>query len=777
MNLDPQFRTLSQNFHQSKYCSGNISFESLTAGDIASDELYEQVIRQTVKRELAKAKIPSHGIQVSLKLPEDPSSNTVTWHCKVEDGSAVDFAKVRSVLADSVGTLSLADSLNEFTEVCAPKLKSMKVTDIALSATGTDPIHLAGSAKLSTVNLSSWKANSRVLKAAINDALNTFALEAMGEELAKEVKLGFGLQPVTTGLSFTPSDGGGLQLDWNFDHSVMAQSPNLKTALESFNDVLKTPAGMKKLTSMFKDLAWTNGVPRTKLTRSEFTPVIKGEGSQGGQVPIFAGADKQWTTISGGFDAKSLRALKGPVLGRAAQDLLTGMLWKRGLNVPRSLVSVVASDDGAIHFNIRVPDNSLSAKVKAELEQLVAGNPANLVNRLKVCVADQLQLEADDDSEALGLTKLSREQCKKILAGALGEIKPIDNVERLECTGLVTVGGMRSRVMAEHLDSLKGTMSELCFQHGINARFKVEIDKSVKSRRGQVKLKYEATTDSAFHSAQVHELLKGIFSGEGRKDSSADGLEFVEAFKKRVERTNGTDSMLALQRLKLVQAEATTKQQLDEMENTELTPTQPFKSNRRSRRSGKESKTAKARSPTDKLVKASELVSSAPAEEEEDEATVARVRRRRNRAARRAASREGTGDDEAASERRRRRGERRRKRESKKKTAEELETERREALVKAKEEEQERAKAEGPTLDGVFAVSGIDHDEVTPSVKKHMVTAMLSTLVGLEVQIEAENIKIKNVTGLRNGNVSIDYTLNIPGVKHDDPVVQKAVAD
>ena len=465
----------------------------------------------------------------------------------------------------------------------------------------------------------------------------------------------------------------------------------------------------------------------------------------------------------------------------AMRDLISGIFWKHGMNVPRDVVEVIQGADGIVRFKVRTPDNSLSLAARDELNHLVVQDPKLLLAKVKVCLAGALELDGDHDSVELATMNMSREDVKRLLSTSAGTIAAVEDVGAPEVVGRITVGGMRSKVMAEHMDSLNATLSELCFQNGINARFKLSIDRKERTRRGTVKLKYEALTGDAFDGAKIQELLATVFDTSNKATDNLDGVEFIESFKKRVERSSGTDGMLALQRMKLVGAEAEVTKKLDDLEGAELTVTKPFQK-ARSRRSRGEAKATAAdriaspdRAGMGRLVKASELISATEVGDIDD-AEVTKSRKRRERKSRKERrSRGSAGGDDAVSERRRRRGERRNKRgEGKKKSAEEKEQERQEAMKADQAAAAAAAKAEGVTLKGMFVLSGIDNDEITKNVKKHMVDAMLTTLVGLEATVTAENVNLKSVTSLSNGHQSVAFEIRVPGVTTTDPVLEQA---
>ena len=77
----------------------------------------------------------------------------------------------------------------------------------------------------------------------------------------------------------------------------------------------------------------------------------------------------------------------------------------------------------------------------------------------------------------------------------------------------------------------------------------------------------------------------------------------------------------------------------------------------------------------------------------------------------------------------------------------------------------------GAILDGAFNLTGIDHDEVTETVKEHIIKSLVNTLVGLECEVKDDDVKIKHVSNMRNGNQSVSFQINLKGVAHDAPVV------
>ncbi len=151
------------------------------------------------------------------------------------------------------------------------------------------------------------------------------------------------------------------------------------------------------------------------------------------------------------------------------------------------------------------------------------------------------------------------------------------------------------------------------------------------------------------------------------------------------------------------------------------------------------------------LVRADKLVAQAiQGEEVAEEVTIARKRREKASSKAVVAVAEAADVAEIAetktSERRRRREERRGTRENKRQSVVEDEEERTVAVKQAHAAASEVSVSsddDGPTLSGMFIMSGIDHDEITENVKKHMVGAMLTTLVGLEPAVAEENIRIK----------------------------------
>ena len=796
LDVDPQLRALTQNLHSSKYCSGTLTFEEATAGEIRSNPHMEHVIQQAIKREFAKANVPPESVQVSLQLPADGASNTLTWKCKVGDGSKVDFAKVRGVISETVSTLSMAESLLEFGEVCTPKVRALKVKDMALVSTATDKTHHGGSATMNNINARTWKVHSRELKQIAHKTLNQMATEAMGKDAAEKFAMSHGAFPLATAVHFNKQDGGSIQVDWSYDDSIASQVPECKEALEKFVNSMQTPNGVAALSKAFKKCAAAEGVPSGHLSRSHFQAMAPTTDAKiGGDFAtqmvrtttcvsflmllattavssnatnallLQAGVKRKWVQSRGGFNAAALQAIPDDVMKRATQDAVAAVFWKHGMNVPRDLISVITSSEGIVQYKVRMPDNSMSEAAQRELDHYMKQDPKAFMSKLKICLASELELDADEDSKELTKMNMSRDKVKHLLAGSHDTITAVEELKKPDVVGRITLGGMRSKAVLEHMESLNSTLSELCFHHGINARFKLQIDKSAKKRRGMVKLKYEALTGDAFDGAQIQSLLESVFDSSANK-KNLDGVEFIDSFKKRVERKSGTDGMLALQRMKLVKAEADTTKKLDEMEGAELSTAKPFGKvrQRKSRLEGKSSTS---------LVRASELVSATEVADM-DEVGVTRAKRRRERKSRRerreaAAMEDGTVDK--VSERRRRRGERRKRgevNEAKEKT--------RLAAMKAEMAvaKAEAAKAEGAILSGIFVLSGIDHDEVTNNVKKHMVDAMLTTLVGLEATVTADNVKLKSVTSLSNGHQSISFELNIPKVAHDSPVVEQA---
>lgn len=246
-----------------------MTFEDLTAAELRTNPHMQNVLRQAIKHQFAKAKIDPALVQVSLGVPADDASNTIAWHTKIDDGANVDFAKVRGVIAEAVSTLSMAESIHDLGEVSDPKVRPLKVTDMTLRNTATDKTHYGGAAGLSNVTKKIWKQHEREFKLAANKALNDMAMAVLGEN-AGAFMAAYG-RPLATAVSFERGEAGGrLDVEWSFDDGVVSQMPECKKALDELNASLQTANGLGALNTAFMSAAAEVGIPGDLLTRSRF---------------------------------------------------------------------------------------------------------------------------------------------------------------------------------------------------------------------------------------------------------------------------------------------------------------------------------------------------------------------------------------------------------------------------------------------------------------------------------------------------------------------------